>query len=229
MQVVPFPRKARKRAPLLYWRERRLFAFVFVIVLLVGLVATYRPALAARTSVAEIMEAALFGLLGAALLSFFFDHTARRLWHALANAFPERHAIAVLAPCVIDGDTLVDGASGVRYRFANIDAPETGDGARCANEAQRGELARLAVVAITNRAKTVTVRRTWRLDQYGRRIAFVYADGVDIGEALVAKGFARPWRGKREKWCGPRGGLAKIAESRAMPISCKACGAWSKL
>lgn len=229
MLVAPFPRKARKRAPLLYWRERRLFAFVFVVVLLAGLIATYRPGFTKDATAAEIAEAALIGLLGAALLSLIIDYLARRAWHALANAFPERRNIAVLTPRVIDGDTIEDSTSGVIYRFANIDAPETGDGARCVNEAQRGELARLAVIASIARAKAVTVRRTWRHDIYRRRVAFVYADGVDIGALLISKGFARPWRGQREKWCGPHGGLAKIGETRAMPISCKACGAWSKL
>ncbi|HVK82275.1 MAG TPA: thermonuclease family protein [Verrucomicrobiae bacterium] len=89
------------------------------------------------------------------------------------------------------------------------DAPETGDGARCANEAQRGELARLAVVAMVNRAKAVTVRRTWRWDQYGRRVTFVYADGVDIGEALVAKGFARPLRDRGAASAG--NGVGRVA------------------
>lgn len=205
-----------------------MLAFVFAAVLLVGLIATYEPVLSARTTPAEIVEAILWGVLTAALVSLALERVGRRLWHDLANRFPEKLHLVVMKPCVIDGDTIFDAVSGVRYRFANIDAPETGDGAKCANEAQRGELARLAVVAMVNRAKAVTVRRTWRWDQYDRRIAFVYVDGADIGVALVAKGFARPWRGKRETWCGPHGGLARIGQTRAMPISCKACGAWSK-
>lgn len=228
MTVVRFPRPAKKRAPLLYWRERWMFAVVFLAVLLFGLIATYEPVLSTRTTGVEIAEAILWGLASAILISLLLERLARPAWHALANAFPERRHAAMLTPRVVDGDTIEDSAAGVIYRFANIDAPETGEGAKCANEAQRGELAKLAVIAMIKRAKTLTVRRTWRHDLYGRRIAFVYADGVDVGEALVNKGFARPWRGKRERWCGPRGGLAKIGETRAMPISCKACGAWSK-
>lgn len=205
-----------------------MVAFVFAAVLLVGLIATYEPVLSARTTPAEIVEAILWGVLVAALLSLALERIGRRLWHQLANAFPEKAVRPVLTPRVIDGDTIEDVVVGVTYRFANIDAPETGEGAKCPNEARRGELARLAVIAMVKRAKKIEVRQTWRWDQYGRRVAFVYADSADIGEALVAKGFARPWRGKREKWCGPRGGLAQIGETRAMPISCKACGAWSK-
>jgi micrococcal nuclease len=205
-----------------------MVGFVFAAVLLVGLIATYEPVLSARTTPTEIVESILWGVLVAALLSLAFDRVGRRLWHDLANAFPEKTLRPILTSRVIDGDTIEDVVAGVTFRFANIDAPETGDGARCPNEARRGELARLAVVAMVKRAKKIEVRQTWRWDQYGRRVAFVYVDSADIGEALIAKGFARPWRGKREKWCGPRGGLAQIGKTRAMPISCKSCGAWSK-
>mgnify|MGYP003473894127 CR=1 FL=1 len=40
MVVVPPSRHTRKRAPLLFWRERWMVAFVFAAVLLVGLIAT---------------------------------------------------------------------------------------------------------------------------------------------------------------------------------------------
>ena len=215
--AASLPAGARRRAPILYWRERRLSAFVFLATLLGGL------ALTSQGAPADILIVPIVAALLAAVVA---DRIAIPLWHWVANRYPEKRHHRVLSPLVIDGDTIHDTAIDERYRFANIDAPEMD--ARCANEKQRAELARLAVVTLVKRAAAVTVCRTIRRDIYGRRVAFVYADGVDIGEALVAKGFARPWRGRRERWCGPAGGLAKIGETRAMPISCKACGAWSR-
>jgi endonuclease YncB( thermonuclease family) len=46
----------------------------------------------------------------------------------------------------------------------------------------------------------VVIRQTG-VDRYGRILATVERDGVDLGEALVKEGLARPWRGKREQWC----------------------------
>jgi hypothetical protein len=215
--AASLPPGARRRAPILYWRERRLSAFVFLATLLGGL------ALTSQGAPADVLIVPSVAALLAAVIA---DRIAIPLWHWAANRYPERQHHRVLSPVVIDGDTIHDAAIGERYRFANIDAPEI-DG-RCAHEKQRAELARLAVVTLVKRAASVTLRRTMRRDIYGRRVAFVYADGVDIGEALVAKGFAVRWRGRRERWCGPAGGLAKIGGTRAMPISCKACGAWSR-
>lgn len=206
-----------RAAPLLYWRERWLMIVVFAAILFGGLLMTSRG---------QAADAMMLPLLGAVLAGAAADRFGLPFWHWFANRFAARNHVRLFSPIVIDGDTIHDEASGERYRFANIDAPEME--ARCANERQRAELARLAVVALTKRAQAVTVRKTMRRDVYGRRVAFVFADGLDVGQALIAKGFARPWRGRRERWCGPKGGLAKIAETRAMPISCKACGAWSR-
>lgn len=151
----------------------------------------------------------------------------RSAWHDLANTFAERRPRALRAPWVIDGDTIDDRAAGVRYRVANIDAPETGENAKCFRERHRGELAKREAIRLVKRARSTQVRRTWRTDRYGRRVAFVLVDGQDLGEALIERGLARPWRGRRERWCGPRGGLAKIAETGAMPFSCNACASWT--
>jgi endonuclease YncB( thermonuclease family) len=110
--------------------------------------------------------------------------------------------------------------------IADIDAPETGENAKCFKERQRGEEAKREAVRLVRTAKSVTVRRTWRTDRYGRRVAFIQIDGLDLGRMLVTRGLARPWRGRRERWCGKRGGLAKIAEAGAMPFSCQTCRDW---
>lgn len=221
------PTRPQRRAQLLYWRERWLLAITFAGVLLVGLCVTGAPFGQRSVDSVDLGEALLIGALSAVVVALVAARFGRGISHAIANARAEKLHLVLTRPSVVDGDTIDDIATGIRYRFANIDAPETGDNARCWNEDQRGRLATLSVKSIVSRAKTVTVRRTARTDIYGRRVAFVYADGVDIGETLIQKGLARPWRGAREKWCGPNGGLAKIAKSGAMPISCKTCGAWS--
>jgi xanthine/uracil permease len=66
-----------------------MVAFVFAAVLLVGLIVTYEPVLSARTTPAEIVEAILWGVLVAALLSLALERIGR-LWHQLANAFLKR-------------------------------------------------------------------------------------------------------------------------------------------
>lgn len=148
---------------------------------------------------------------------------ARCAWHWFANTLGYGAPHPIAQPWVIDGDTLDDRASGVRYRLANIDAPETGENAKCHRERERGEAARVAAIRLVRDAGKVTVRRTWRTDQYGRRIAFVFIDGADLGKMLVSRGLARPWRGAREIWCGRRGGLARIAENGGFPFRCKTC------
>ena len=147
------------------------------------------------------------------------------LWHAFANALAEKKPFPVTQPWVIDGDTIDDRATGVRYRLANIDAPETGDNALCFWERKRGDEAKWAAVRLVRGANKVSVRRTFRTDPFGRRVAFVLIDGEDLGSLLVAQGLARPWRGVRRKWCGPKGGLALISRAGGRGHGCKTCGA----
>lgn len=150
----------------------------------------------------------------------------RLVWHEIANrvAVGERQRLGL--PWVIDGDTIEDRADGVRYRLANIDAPETGDNAKCFRERELGEAAKSAAIKLVRTASDVAVRRTWRIDRYGRRVAFVLVDGRDLGELLVRHGLARPWRGRRRRWCGRNGGLAKIAKAQGAAFSCRTCREW---
>jgi endonuclease YncB( thermonuclease family) len=127
-----------------------------------------------------------------------------------ADIAEARDAVATVArPRVIDGDTIEDLASGERIRLANIDTPEIRDGAHCAAERQHGERARTEVRLLLARAEQIAVRRTGREDDYGRTIAYVLVDGRDLGRTLVAEGLARPWRGRREPWCGSDGSLLR--------------------
>lgn len=144
-------------------------------------------------------------------------------WHLFANHCFLGAPLTLREAWVIDGDTIDDRATGVRYRLANIDAPETDS--RCYKEAERAQLAKWTLVRLVRGAQLVVARPTFRRDRFGRRVAFILIDGADAGETLVARGLAVPWRGWRKRWCGPRGGLAKIARAGAMAHQCKTCRA----
>ena len=156
--------------------------------------------------------------------------TPTRLWrsayHLLANVMALEAPKRVEKVWVVDGDTIDDLANGVRYRLANIDAPEIGDNARCVSERARGEAARWAAIQLVRAATVVSVRRTFRKDRFGRRVAYVLVDGVDLGDALVSRGLALPWWGRRVNWCGSRGGLAKASKKTGGKFQCHACARW---
>jgi micrococcal nuclease len=91
-----------------------------------------------------------------------------------------------------DGDTLR-----ATFRIENIDTPEI-KGA-CDAEKKLAIRAKDFTKAWLSKGK-VTIRQT-SVDKYGRVLARVERDGEDLGEALIAAGLARPWKGRREKWC----------------------------
>lgn len=100
------------------------------------------------------------------------------LWHALANALAEASPRPIADAWVIDGDTIDDRATGVRYRLANIDAPETGAKARCRRERMLGEAARRTAIAMVRAAAKVEARRTFRTDRYGRLSPSCWSTGA---------------------------------------------------
>lgn len=100
----------------------------------------------------------------------------------------------------IDGDTIACGK--IHVRIVNVDTPELGAGARCPAEAALAERARRFTAEQLAGTK-VEIRPDPRRphDRYGRTLARVVVDGIDLGEALVAAGLAREWDGKRRTWC----------------------------
>ena len=102
---------------------------------------------------------------------------------------------------VIDGDTFE--FRGETVRIADVDTPEKAPRARCESEAALAEAATRSLRAMVSRASTIELRvlTSRPRDRYGRLLAEVSLDGVDVGDALVAQGVARPWRGRREPWC----------------------------
>lgn len=110
---------------------------------------------------------------------------------------------------VIDGDTVEVRDTGERVRLENIDTPETGDRAQCQAEREAGARATGEARRLINGANRVSVRRSGRTDRYGRTIGWVFVDGRDLGGLLIEAGLARPWRGRREPWCGAGGELLR--------------------
>jgi endonuclease YncB( thermonuclease family) len=102
-------------------------------------------------------------------------------------------------PVAVDGDTVRDG--GERYRVANLDAPETGRRARCPAEATAGAAAQAEAVRLISTARRVEAHPTGRRDRYGRVVAYIEIDGVDLGARLIEQGLARPWYGRSSNFC----------------------------
>lgn len=110
---------------------------------------------------------------------------------------------------VIDGDTIEERTSGVIYRLANVDTPETGDRARCTAERQLGNQAKSAARSLVGGAQSLEILPSGRVDKYGRTIAYVKVDGQDLGVILIARNLARQWSGRREPWCDASGRLIR--------------------
>jgi len=91
---------------------------------------------------------------------------------------------------VNDGDTItVDGS---RIRIFGIDAPELGQTCRDRNQATYacGRLAQRHMARLTRSTVTCDVVET---DRYGRAVAICRSGGTDLGEAMVAAGWARAY------------------------------------
>jgi endonuclease YncB( thermonuclease family) len=120
-------------------------------------------------------------------------------------------ACALLAPpgaeaatILIDGDTLdIDGK---RVGIVEIDTPETFR-PRCENELVRGLNAKEQLRNLLSTGD-VTFQPTGH-DLYGRILARVYAGKVNVGQQLIAEGFALRYlpgpeakAARLKAWCG---------------------------
>lgn len=108
-------------------------------------------------------------------------------------------AILLSGVRVIDGDTI--DVRGERVRILNIDTPERGKRARCSQERVLAERASRALRSRIQAARSMELERDGR-DRYGRTLARVYLDGDDVGEELIAGGYAVRWGNGRPDWCG---------------------------
>lgn len=109
-----------------------------------------------------------------------------------------------------DGDS--GKADGVKFRLADVDAPETKpvgsiSGAKCEEERVLGRKAKAFIVE-TAAGKKLTISYNGEVDQWGRKIATVTVDGHDLGAIGVASGHLRPYvfngdkpTMPKPKWC----------------------------
>jgi len=103
--------------------------------------------------------------------------------------------------------------NGIPFRFANVDAPETGGvgaygGAKCEAERALGFEAKAFMVDLT-RDRSLTVVSNTGLDKYDRYVVILHDEGRDIRQDGLDAGHMRPWpwKGKRAlkpkpDWCG---------------------------
>lgn len=100
---------------------------------------------------------------------------------------------------VWDGDSLRLGLTShaESVRIFNIDAPEI-DG-QCAYESELAQQAKHRLAEIMEGRRVELFRQG--TDRYGRTLAVIHVDGVDVGDQLVQEGLARTWSGRREAWC----------------------------
>ena len=105
-----------------------------------------------------------------------------------------------------------DGDSGrlgkLKFRLANIDAPETGSmkqrgGAKCEAEREIGFEAKEFIVEFT-RGKEINITRDYGEDRYERLVVDLSADGVDVAQAAIAAGHLRPWPHKKGRAQSPK-------------------------
>lgn len=109
---------------------------------------------------------------------------------------------ATVALLVVDGDTVV--IDDVRYRIANMDAPEL-HSAGCDAEQRLAMVAKRRMDALLRGGK-VTIRvgdplDGRRRDRHGRTLATIEVDGSDVAKIMIGEGLARPWEGRRRSWC----------------------------
>lgn len=109
---------------------------------------------------------------------------------------------------VYDGDTLSVNIAGcpdvlcgsMPVRISGIDAPEMRG--KCPQEIASARAAKNYLTDQVMSAKSIELHNPTR-DKYFRISANVFADGVNVGADMVAKGLARTYSGgKRAGWCG---------------------------
>ena len=111
-----------------------------------------------------------------------------------------------------DGDS--GRIDGMKFRLANIDAPETGGigsigGAKCELERERGFEAKAFMVEAT-KGKVLQITHSYGPDRYDREVVDLSVDGQNLAEQAIEAGHIKPWphKGRRAlqpkpDWCAP--------------------------
>lgn len=102
--------------------------------------------------------------------------------------------------CVLDGSTIL--YAGRKVRLADVDAPAIAD-ARCDAERSRGGDAKLRLREILNEGDvTLVAAKGGSSAKADASPHLVLRNGQSIGHRLVREGFAKPWTGRHQSWCG---------------------------
>jgi len=110
---------------------------------------------------------------------------------------------------VADGDTIRSTVKlpcplcVVSVRIRGIDTPETGYLAKCPAEKAKGLEAKAFLINLTTGQETMMARNV-KWDKYGGRVdAVVEINGVNVGDLMISKGFAKPYTGTglKPNWC----------------------------
>lgn len=101
--------------------------------------------------------------------------------------------------CIVDGDTF--WLAGEKIRAVGYDTPEPTTN-MCGGDVER-QLAHQASARLLQlfNDSEISIQRQG-FDRYGRTLALVLADGVDVGSILIAERLARSWPDGCEFWCG---------------------------
>lgn len=97
--------------------------------------------------------------------------------------------------CVVDGDTI--WVNREKIRLEGFNTPELNG--VCARERRLAVQARDELRQALN-GHRFSIERNGQ-DRYGRTLATVRVDGINVGEDLIRKGLAHEWRGFKESWC----------------------------
>ncbi len=126
---------------------------------------------------------------------------------AAAPALAANPTMSICAPkqrntpaktCIVDGDTI--WLHGQNLRMKDYDTPEPTT-AICggADEVALANRASARLRDLLN-ANPWTVE-TFGKDRYGRTLATILVDGMDVGDILILEGLARQWPDGQEWWC----------------------------
>lgn len=105
---------------------------------------------------------------------------------------------ATRVTCVVDGDTM--WLRGEKIRMSGYDTPEPITNLCGGEREQRlAERASERLIELLNQGSYTVERHGY--DKYGRTLAVVRVEGVDVGDILIQEGLARRYPDGHEFWC----------------------------
>ena len=132
------------------------------------------------------------------------------------------HVTATAATSIYWSDGDSGRIDGMKFRLANVDAPETGGvgargGAKCEAERVLGFDAKEFMVELTRDADLVITSNSGP-DRYEREVITLSANGRDVAEVAKEAGHLGDWPhkgrralAKKPDWCAIAGGTASLS------------------